>query len=157
MAGAERVGGLTAVDAQVGVRAAGWREAIALACRPLVDAGAVEPRYVTACAALIDEHGPYIVLAPGIALAHARPEDGVHGVGLTVAVLDEPVRFGHPANDPVDLVFAFASPDRDQHVGLLAALSRALVADLAATLRSADAATARRRLETILDDVVRDR
>lgn len=141
------------VDAQVGAHTGGWRDAIVQACRPLVEAAAVEPRYVDACLALVEEHGPYIVLAPGIALAHARPEDGAVRLGLTVTVLSEPVAFGHETNDPVDLVFAFACPDREQHVGLLAALSRALLGDLAATLRGADAAAARRRLELILDDV----
>lgn len=114
-----------------------WREAIRAACALLVNAHAVEERYVDHCIALVEEQGPYIVLAPGLAFAHARPEDGVRRLSLAVATLTKSVEFGHDENDPVDLVFAFGSPDRDQHVGLLSALARHLLAGLADELRNA--------------------
>jgi PTS system ascorbate-specific IIA component len=86
---------------------------------------------------IVEEHGPYIVLAPGLALAHARPEDGVLRVCLAVVTLAEPVAFGHPDNDPVDVVFAFGSPDAEQHVAMLSALARRLQGGLDTELRSA--------------------
>lgn len=113
--------------ARTGVEVGDWQEAIRTACQPLVDDGAVEPRYPERCIAMVEEHGPYIVLAPGIALAHARPEDGVRAMGVSAVTLRTPVAFGHPDNDPVDLVFAFGSPDREQHVGLLSALARRML------------------------------
>jgi ascorbate PTS system EIIA or EIIAB component len=116
----------------------GWREAIRVACEPLVEQGAAEARYPDRCIEMVDEHGPYIVLAPGIALAHARPEDGVLKLGVSAVTLAEPVTFGHEDNDPVDLVFAFGSPDRDQHVGLLSKLATALLDGLADRLRAAE-------------------
>ncbi len=122
---------------QFRVGASGWRDAVRIACGPLVEQGATEPRYVDRCIAMLEEHGPYVVVAPGIALAHARPEDGVVALGLSAAVLADPVAFGHPENDPVDLVFAFGSPDAEQHVGLLAALARELISGLADRLRGA--------------------
>lgn len=141
--------------ARVGVIADGWRQAIRLAVEPLVQVGAVEQRYVEACVAVIEEHGPYIVVAPGIALVHARPEDGVRTLGLSVVMLAHPVEFGHPSNDPVHAVFAFGSPDRDQHVGLLAALSRRLCDGLAEELRAAASDTeATGLLQEVIDDVV---
>jgi PTS system ascorbate-specific IIA component len=63
------------------------------------------------------------------------------------------VRFGHQTNDPVDVVFAFSSPGRDAHVGLLAALARALAGGFADQLRAAptdDAAT------SLLQGVIND-
>jgi ascorbate PTS system EIIA or EIIAB component len=154
MAGAGPLGGVTTtVTAQVGLRADGWRDAIHSACRPLVTSGAVHPRYADACVGVVEEHGPYIVLAPGIALAHAHPEDGVVRTCLAAAVLADPVAFGHETNDPVDVVFVFGSPDREQHVGLLAALSRALLAGLADVLRGADEVGARHRLQEVADDI----
>ena len=44
---------------------------------------------------MVDEHGPYIVIAPGLALAHARPGPEVLADGLAVVTLAEPVPFGH--------------------------------------------------------------
>jgi PTS system ascorbate-specific IIA component len=120
----------------------------------LVAVGAVEDRYVDAAVAAVETQGPYMVLAPGVALAHARPEDGAVALGLSVAVLAEPVSFGHPTNDPVDVVLAFGSPDRDQHVGLLAALARQLRAGLLDDLRTAAGdEDACRLLDEVMHDV----
>ena len=139
--------------ARVRQPAADWREAVRVACAPLVEAGAVTDTYPQRCLDLVEEHGPYIVLAPGIALAHARPEDGVRRVGVAAVTLASPVAFGHEDNDPVDLVFAFGSPDADQHVGLLSSLARHLVDGLADRLRAADDdAQAQDVLEAIRDD-----
>jgi PTS system ascorbate-specific IIA component len=140
--------------ARHGVTANDWRAAVREASQLLVDGGAAEPRYVDRCIATVEELGPYMVVAPGVALAHARPEDGAVALGITVATLREPVEFGHAENDPVDVVFAFGSPDRDQHVGLLGALARRLTEGLADDLRKApDEAAAARLMEEVAADV----
>jgi PTS system ascorbate-specific IIA component len=141
------------LTARIRAPASNWRGAIRLACHPLVEAGAFEQRYEDRCVEIVEEHGPYIVLAPGIALAHARPEDGVRRLGLGVASLERPVRFGHRANDPVDLVLAFGSPDRESHLGLLAALARHLRDGLDGRLRQA---ASEPQALAWLEEVVRD-
>jgi ascorbate PTS system EIIA or EIIAB component len=142
---------ISVLDVEFGVHVDGWQAAIRAACQPLLDGGAVEKRYVDRCIEMVLSHGPYIVVAPGIALAHARPEDGVSALGLAVATLVETVEFGHPENDPVDLVFAFASPDNDQHVRLLKALAEGIEEGLGVSLRqSVDARSARAVLEEVL-------
>lgn len=148
-----RIGASVVIGAQVGVEAKDWRDAIRRAVQPLVEQGAVEPTYVQRCIELVEEQGPYMVLAPGIALAHARPEDGALRLGLSVTRLARPVSFGHPDNDPVDLVFAFASPDGRQHVGLLSALARRLLAGLAGKIR---AATGEAEVSELLTEVLAD-
>ena len=105
-----------------GVRAEGWREAVEASGRLLACSGAVEEGYVTAMVRVVEELGAYALIAPGVALSHARPEDGALGLGLSLVVLTEPVEFGSP-DDPVDLVFAFATPDADAHVELLGELA----------------------------------
>jgi PTS system ascorbate-specific IIA component len=116
---------------------AGWAAGVQAAGDLLVDLGVAGPEYVAACIASVRERGPYIVLAPGLALAHARPEEGATGVGVSVVRLGEPVVFGHPANDPVDLVFAFATVDPGAHLDMLRALAGALAGGLADALRAA--------------------
>ncbi|HLU52348.1 MAG TPA: PTS sugar transporter subunit IIA [Acidimicrobiia bacterium] len=106
-----------------GLHCADWREAVRAAGSLLVATGAATEDYVDAIVRAVEELGPYIVLAPGIALAHARPEDGGTAVGFSLVKLAEPVEFGSEHNDPVDLVFAFASPDSEQHITALAALA----------------------------------
>ncbi|AYY14566.1 PTS sugar transporter subunit IIA [Actinobacteria bacterium YIM 96077] len=150
-------GNAVVIDAVTGVPAGDWRAAITESCRPLLDAGAVTDRYPARCVELIEEHGPYVVLAPGLALAHARPEDGVKQLCLASATLAEPVEFGHADNDPVDLVLAFGSPDDAQHLGLLQALAEHLLTGLADTLRqSTDREQAIRALERVAHSVEQD-
>jgi hypothetical protein len=88
-----------------------------------------------------------------LALAHARPEDGALRTGIAVATLSRLVSFGHPDNDPVDLIFAFCSPDKDQHVGLLSKLTERIASGLDGRLRDArSAAEADAILEEDLGD-----
>jgi len=89
----------------------------------LVDADVCEPRYIQAMIDAVHELGPYMVLAPGLALAHARPEDGVKSIGLSLVTLDPPVPFGSEENDPVSLLIAFGAVDKERHLGLLQELA----------------------------------
>ena len=81
--------------------------AIELAGDLLVASGRVTPEYTTAMVEVLDTHGPYFVIAPGIALAHAKPSESVLATGLSLVTLAEPIVFGNEANDPVKLVLAF--------------------------------------------------
>lgn len=122
-----------------GVRCADWREAVRASGELLVATGAASEDYVDAIVEAVERLGPYIVLAPGIALAHARPEDGGRAVGFSLVKLAEPVEFGAANNDPVDLVFAFATPDSDQHITALSALAEFIESgDNLARIRAAD-------------------
>jgi len=128
---------VTVVAALDDVAARDWREAVREAASALVGAGAAGEGYPDACVRVVEENGPYIVLTQGLALVHARPEEGGLAVGVGVARLAAPVEFGHPDNDPVDLLLAFCTPGPDAHVGVLSGLARALSGGLADRLRAA--------------------
>ena len=49
---------------------------------------------------MIEEHGPYVVIAPGLALAHARPGPEVLADGLSVVTLAIAGRLRAPAQRP---------------------------------------------------------
>ncbi len=76
-----------------------------------------------------EELGPYMVIAPGIALAHGRPSEAVLATGLSLVTLSTPVVFGSTANDPVSLVIGLAAVDHDSHIDLMAALSELLMSE----------------------------
>lgn len=103
-----------------------WQDAVRHAGRLLVNSGGVEPRYIGAMIDMVGEIGPYIVIAPGIALPHARPEDGVLQPCMSLLTLDPPVDFGNESNDPVDLVVAFGAPESAGHLEALRDLARLL-------------------------------
>jgi PTS system ascorbate-specific IIA component len=94
--------------------AADWREAVKLGTDLLEAAGAVEPRYYEAIVASVDELGPYFLLAPGLAMPHARPEQGVLRDGFALVTLAEPVCFGDVDNDPVDLLLTMAARSAEE-------------------------------------------
>ncbi|GAA1446770.1 PTS sugar transporter subunit IIA [Leifsonia poae] len=107
----------------VGAHASDWREAVELAGAALARSGAVEAGYGARMIQVIDEFGAYIVIAPGLALAHARPGPDVLTDGLSVVTLAEPVVFGHPHNDPVAVVIGLAVATPDAHVTSVAELA----------------------------------
>lgn len=124
------------VEAKVQVR--DWEEAADRVGSLLVASGSVESSYVQAMKRVLREMGPYAVIAPGIVLLHARPEDGVKAPCLGLITLSTPVEFGHSENDPVDLVFALGAMDKKAHIHALQQLARLLGDPQAlASLRSA--------------------
>lgn len=92
----------------------------------MYNAGKIKKQYIEAMTSMIDSLGPYVVIAPGIALLHARPEDGVVDPCLALMTLSVPVAFGHPENDPVDLAFGLAANDDQMHVKALTSLAKRL-------------------------------
>ena len=111
---------------RIGVNAADWREAVRAAGRGLIASGATTEAYTDEMIATVEALGPYIVIAPGVALAHSRPSPSVHHTGFSLVTLDPPVAFGHRTNDPVHLVIGLAAPNDEGHVNALATLAEFL-------------------------------
>ncbi len=103
--------------------ASDWRGVVRLAGAALERSGATKAGYTDRMIQVIDEFGAYIVIAPGLALAHARPGPDVIADGLSVVTLAEPVSFGHPHNDPVGVVIGLAVQAPDSHVTSVAELA----------------------------------
>ncbi|RII12396.1 Ascorbate-specific phosphotransferase enzyme IIA component [Streptomyces sp. YIM 130001] len=108
------------------VRAGDWRDAVRAAGGLMEDTGACTPEYTAEMIRNVEENGPYIVVAPGFAFAHARPSPAVLRTGMSWVRLAEPVEFGHESNDPVDLVVALAAQDSAAHTSAMGALARLL-------------------------------
>ncbi|MET8183511.1 PTS sugar transporter subunit IIA [Streptomyces sp. NPDC005336] len=108
------------------VRAADWREAIGIAGGLMVETGVTTDEYTGEMVANVEENGPYIVIAPGVAFAHSRPSPAVRKTGMSWVRLAEPVEFGHESNDPVTLVVALAAQDSGAHTSAMAGLARLL-------------------------------
>lgn len=103
-----------------------WRQAVTAAGDLLVQTGVATAEYTAEMIASVEEKGPYIVIAPGFAFAHARPSPAVQRTGMSWVRLARPVAFGHQTNDPVDLVVALAATDASAHTSAMAQLARVL-------------------------------
>ena len=93
--------------------AANWEEAIKIGTDLLVASGAIEPRYYDNIVSNIKEMGPYIVLAPGLAMPHARPEEGVIRTAFGLTTLAQPVDFD---GEQISVLVTLAGSDSDTHM-----------------------------------------
>ena len=123
--------GLNLIGVRAAAEAGSWSDAIEIAGALLTAGGVCTNEYVQAMAAAVRDSGPYMVIAPGVAMPHARPEDGVLQPGTAIVTLAAPVEFGSPANDPVDLVIAFAALDKNAHLETLQRITELLMNETA--------------------------
>lgn len=103
-----------------------WQEAIRTAAQPLINRASIHPEYVEAMITNVKELGPYIVIAPGIAIPHARPESGVEQLGMSLLKLDEPVAFSDKEKHKAQLIIILAAIDNQTHLKALAQLTELL-------------------------------
>jgi mannitol/fructose-specific phosphotransferase system IIA component (Ntr-type) len=113
---------LTASAIELGVAAHTWQEVVEKAGARLHKAGLVESRFIQAMKDVIVQHGPYMVIWPGVALLHAPPR-GVRHLSMQLLTLRRPVRFGHAENDPVRAAFVLAATDMHSHIPALLELN----------------------------------
>jgi len=104
-----------------------WQEAVTQAGTLLVKRGIATDSYVDAMVKTVLDFGPYVVVAPGIAIPHASPSSGALKLGASFLKLSSPVSFGHPHNDPVTFVIAISVPDKDIVASLLEDLTLVLL------------------------------
>ncbi|WP_089527801.1 PTS sugar transporter subunit IIA [Pantoea ananatis] len=110
-------------------RVSDWKAAIQVAGDPLLSEGAISQDYIDTIIRLKQETGPYFVIAPRIAMPHARPEQGAKKLGLSVVKLANPVTFDAGENDPVDILFMFSAPDSNSHIEMISQLAEVLTDD----------------------------
>ncbi len=104
-------------------RVADWREAVELSARPLLAQGAITPGYIEAIFASHADIGPYYVLAPGLAMPHARPEKGAIRAALSLLHIKQGVSFESAENDPVRVVILLCAQNGDEHLAMISRLA----------------------------------
>ncbi|MCG9658092.1 Ascorbate-specific phosphotransferase enzyme IIA component [Vibrio mediterranei] len=92
-----------------------WREAITIGTDMLITSGAIKPSYHEAIISSVEKLGPYICIAPNLALPHARPEDGVIKTAFALVTLNTPVYF-EGEDEPVDVLITLAGSSSDEHM-----------------------------------------
>lgn len=101
-------------------------EAIKLSGNLLVKSGYATEAYVDAMIQGYEDIGPYIVIAPGIAIPHSRPENGALKKGFSLLRLKRPIEFGHKKNDPVQLICAISGVGSTGHIEMLQEIAKIL-------------------------------
>ncbi|HFQ4903283.1 TPA: PTS sugar transporter subunit IIA [Vibrio vulnificus] len=96
-------------------QASNWRDAIKIGTDMLIASGAIEPCYHDAIISSVEELGPYICIAPNLALPHARPENGVNRTAFALVTLETPIYF-EGEDEPVDVLITLAGSSSDEHM-----------------------------------------
>lgn len=107
---------------QLNVVADDWEDAIKKSFQPLIDHKKVTSEYPKRIIEIAKETGPYIVIAPHVALPHASSEDGVLADAIGLTILKKPVKFGNKNNDPVKYLFTLSSVKPEGHLDQMAQL-----------------------------------
>ncbi len=110
---------------QLQASADNWRDAIKIGTDLLIASGAIKPSYHKAIINSIEKLGPYICIAPNLALPHARPEDGVLKTAFALVTLEKPIVFDGE-DEPVDVLITLAGSSSDEHMEGLMEVTRVL-------------------------------
>ncbi|WP_257638779.1 BglG family transcription antiterminator [Streptococcus agalactiae] len=97
-------------------KASSWEESIRQSARLLREESLIEESYVESMIANVLSYGPYILIAKGVAVAHAGIDDGVNGLGMSLYRLDKGVNFGNPELDPIRYIICLCVTDYGKHV-----------------------------------------
>lgn len=103
-----------------------WQDAIELAAQPLLDKHEIEERYIKAIIDKVEAFGPYIDLGLGIALPHARPEEGVKKLGMSFLRCEHPVKLMDDVKHEIKLFIVLAAIDNETHLRALSTLTKIL-------------------------------
>lgn len=106
-----------------------WEDAVRAGAQPLIRDGAIKKDYVDSIIACIKEYGPYIVIAPDIALPHAKGGEGVNETSVAFLKVEQPVRFSDSEKHHARLLFVLASVDDNAHLDMLQELVEMLSDD----------------------------
>jgi PTS system mannitol-specific IIA component/PTS system ascorbate-specific IIA component len=100
-------------------------EGIVIAGEVLKSQGYIKQSYIDAMLKNFETSGPYFAIAPGFAMPHARPEDGVIKSGIGLITLKSPVSFGS-ANDPIRIIMTLATSSDDEHLQFMSKIAMLL-------------------------------
>ena len=100
-----------------------WEDAVRAGAGPLIRDSAIEDSYITSMIECINKYGPYIVIAPDVAMPHAQGGGiGVNQTCMAFMKVAQPVHFSDSPEHDARLLFVLASTDSDSHLDMLQAL-----------------------------------
>lgn len=120
---------LTSEKIATGLECKNWRDVVKAGGELLVKAGDVEEPFIDSMIEVVEEFGPYMILAPEVAFFHGRPSGAVHKTCLSLVTLKKPVVFEEYAGETIRCAFAFGAVDHESHIEFLAKVANLLQDD----------------------------
>lgn len=104
-----------------------WQSAIRLSGQALLEEGVIEAAYMEAIIDKVLTLGAFIDIGSGIAIPHARPEEGVNQLGMSILKLAKPVQLLDDSNHSVTILICIAAIDNVTHLKALSQLTKILM------------------------------
>ncbi len=94
-----------------------WQESIRRIGKSLVDCRSITTSYIDHIIRQLQYYGPYMFLTENVIIAHAKPEDGVNTLDISLGIFREPVVYSELRK--ARLVFVLAAEDQEKHLRVL--------------------------------------
>lgn len=94
-----------------------WQNSVRIAGRCLLDNRSIEPKYLDTMITQLQYYGPYMFLTENVLLAHAKPEDGVNCLDVSMALFRESVWFSD--SKKAKIIWVLAAEDQEKHLKIL--------------------------------------
>ena len=94
-----------------------WQHSIRVTGKCLVDNSSIETEYLERIISQLHYYGPYMFLTDDVILAHAKPENGVNCLDISMGIFHTPVEY--PETRRAKLVFLLAAEDQEKHLKIL--------------------------------------
>ena len=119
------MGLLKAENVQILESAMDWKDAIRKSTLPLEKDNFVTVDYKEGIIQNVETLGPYICIAPHVAMPHARPEQGALKTQIAVTLFRKEVTFNRE-DATANLFITLAAADSDSHLQVLVKISELL-------------------------------
>lgn len=103
-----------------------WEDAIILAAQPLLRHGYIQESYIDAMIQTVHDFGSYIVIAPYIALPHARSDGRVNTNSISILKLEHPVYFDKDEDSKATVIIPIACIENEEHLTMLSKIAEVL-------------------------------
>lgn len=94
-----------------------WQNSVRIAGRCLLDNRSIESKYLDTMITQLQYYGPYMFLTENVLLAHAKPEDGVNCLDVSMALFRESVWFSD--SKKAKIIWVLAAEDQEKHLKIL--------------------------------------
>lgn len=107
-----------------------WKDAVEESCKVLLDKQIINTTYVQEIIDCVEEHGPYIVIVPNVAMPHSSGESkGVFGTAISFTKLKKSVYFNDEDDKKAILFFTLAAKNPEEHIKNIQDLSELLMTE----------------------------
>lgn len=100
-----------------------WKDAIHIAVAPLVKKKYIKESYIDAMIQTVLDLGSYIVIAPYVAMPHARSDGRVLKNAISILKLKEPIYFDEQEDSKALFIMPLACVDNNHHLTMLSCIA----------------------------------